>query len=209
MRGAIAAGHPLTAEAGARILQEGGNAVDACIAAGFASWVAESPLTGPGGGGFMLVHMAGERGAHVLDFFVTLPRNSLPPDAGVEMESVDIEYDRSSSQVFHIGAGSCAVPGVVAGLDAAHRSYATLPWAELIAPAEALARDGFEMSRPQAYLHAIVDLILRHTGEGHRVYGPGGSRIVGGDTVRLPDLAATLGRLADAGADDFYRGDLA
>ena len=51
MRGAIAAGHPLTAEAGARMLQEGGNAVDACLAAAFVSWVAESPLTGPGGGG--------------------------------------------------------------------------------------------------------------------------------------------------------------
>ena len=59
--GAIAAGHPLTAEAGAAILAEGGNAVDACLAAGFASWVAESPLTGPGGGGFLLVHRARDR----------------------------------------------------------------------------------------------------------------------------------------------------
>ena len=61
MRGAIAAGHRLTAEAGAEILAEGGNAVDACLAAGFASWVAESTLTGPGGGGFMLVHRARDR----------------------------------------------------------------------------------------------------------------------------------------------------
>ena len=61
MKGAVAAGHPLTAQAGARILAEGGNAVDACIAAGFVSWVTESPLTGPGAGGFMLVHRA--RGA--------------------------------------------------------------------------------------------------------------------------------------------------
>ena len=58
MRGAVAAGHPLTAMTGARILEEGGNAVDACIAAGFTSWVTESPLTGPGAGGFMLVHRA-------------------------------------------------------------------------------------------------------------------------------------------------------
>ena len=58
MRGAIAAVHPLTAAAGARVLREGGNAVDACIAAAFTSWVCESPLTGPGGGGFMLVHSA-------------------------------------------------------------------------------------------------------------------------------------------------------
>ena len=58
VRGAIAAGHPLTADAGARVLREGGGAVDACIAAAFVSWVCESPLTGPGGGGFMLVHDA-------------------------------------------------------------------------------------------------------------------------------------------------------
>ena len=61
MRGAIAAGHPLTAEVGARVLADGGNAVDACIAAGFASWVTESTLTGPGGGGFMLVHRGRDR----------------------------------------------------------------------------------------------------------------------------------------------------
>src|SRR5215468_8045901 len=116
MRGAIAAGHPLTAEAGARILAAGGNAVDACIAAGFASWVAESPLTGPGGGGFMLVHLAGEEGAHVLDFFVTLPGKGLPARPAAEMEVVDLEFDSSTTQVFHIGSASCAVPGTVAGL---------------------------------------------------------------------------------------------
>ena len=61
MRGAIAAGHPLTAQAGADVLAAGGNAVDAAIAASAASWVAESPLTGPGGGGFFLVHRAREQ----------------------------------------------------------------------------------------------------------------------------------------------------
>ena len=69
MRGAIAAGHPLTAEAGAEILREGGNAVDACIAAAFASWVVESTLTGPGAGGFLLVHRPQDRSVRLLDFF--------------------------------------------------------------------------------------------------------------------------------------------
>ena len=73
MRGAIAAGPQLTAEAGARILAEGGNAVDACIAAGFTSWVAESPLTGPGAGGFMLVHRSHDASSHLLDFFAATP----------------------------------------------------------------------------------------------------------------------------------------
>ena len=73
MRGAIAAGHPVTAEVGARVLAEGGNAVDAAVAAGFASWVTESPLTGAGGGGFMLVHRARDRSTRLLDFFVAVP----------------------------------------------------------------------------------------------------------------------------------------
>src|ERR671936_212608 len=115
--GAIAAGHPLTAEVGANVLADGGNAVDACVAAGFASWVTESPLTGPGAGGFMLIH------------------RGLDGRAAREMEEVDVDFDRETSQVFHIGAASCGVPGTVAGLEAAHRSFGSLPWRRLIEPA--------------------------------------------------------------------------
>ena len=208
MRGAIAAGHPLTAQAGARVLAEGGNAVDACIAAGFASWVTESPLTGPGGGGFMLVHRASDRSTRVLDFFVAVP--GLGGRGGsAEMEAVDVDFTTESSQVFRIGAASCAVPGVAAGLEAAHRSFGTLPWRELIAPAAELARGGIELTRAQAYLHAILDLILRHTDEGRTIYGRDGQRLVAGDRLVLSDLARTLERLAERGAADLYRGELA
>src|SRR5438045_2468849 len=102
MRGAVAAGHPLTAEAGARILAEGGNAVDACIAAGFASWVVESPLSGPGGGGFMLVHRAGTRSARLLDFFVAAPGLGRRPPRRAPFEDVDVDFDGATSQVFRI-----------------------------------------------------------------------------------------------------------
>ena len=166
MRGAIAAGHRLTAEAGAEILAEGGNAVDACLAAAFASWVAESPLTGPAAGGFLLVHRARDRTDRLLDFFVALPGRGSDKPPEPHMESIDIDFDGSSSQVFLVGPGSCAVPGSVAGLEAAHKRYASLPWRRLIEPAIALARDGVELTPPQAYLHAILDLILRHTAGG-------------------------------------------
>ena len=73
MRGAVAAGHPLTAQAGADVLAAGGNAVDAAVGAALVSWVAESPLTGPGSGGFMLVHRARDRSTRVFDFFVSVP----------------------------------------------------------------------------------------------------------------------------------------
>ncbi|MBA2476494.1 MAG: gamma-glutamyltransferase, partial [Actinobacteria bacterium] len=208
MRGAIAGGHPLTAEAGARVLAEGGNAVDACIAACFASWVAESPLTGPGGGGFMLVHRARDRSTRVLDFFVTAPGLGLEPGGAAAMEAVDVDFSGGSSQVFRIGAASCAVPGTVAGLEAAHRAYASLPWRELIRPAAELARSGLELTRPQAYLHAILDLILRHTPEGRAVYGEEG-RLVAGERLTMSDLAGTLELLAHEGAAVLYRGELA
>src|SRR5689334_16148622 len=110
MRGAIAAGHPLTAEAGAAVLAEGGDAVDACVAAGFASWVVESPLTGPGGGGFMLVHRARDRTTRLLDFFVAVPGLGRAPRTG-EMDEVAVDFDSQTAQIFHIGSASCAVPG--------------------------------------------------------------------------------------------------
>jgi gamma-glutamyltranspeptidase/glutathione hydrolase len=208
MRGAIAAGHPLTAEAGARVLAEGGNAVDACIGAGFASWVAESPLTGPGGGGFMLVHRARDRTTRVFDFFVAVPGLGLGRHERAEMESVDVDFTPESSQVFHIGAASCAVPGTVAGLEAAHRVYGSLPWRTLAQPAVELARNGVEVSRPQAYLHAILDLILRHTDEGRRIYGRDGERLVAGDRLAMPDLAATIERIATGGAGEIHGGEI-
>jgi gamma-glutamyltranspeptidase/glutathione hydrolase len=208
VRGAVAAGHQLTAEAGARILAEGGTAVDACIAAAFMSWVAESPLTGPGAGGFMLVHRARERSTRLVDFFVATPGLGAPVRARGEMESVDIDFSGESTQVFRIGSASCAVPGTTAGLAAAHRRFGTLPWRTLLEPAIEAARAGIELTRPQAYLHAILDLILRHTDEGRRVYGISGARLAPGDHLRLPDLAETMERLAGE-PSDLYTGELA
>ena len=209
MRGAVAAGHPLTAEAGAAVLAEGGNAVDACIAAAFVSWVAESTLTGPGAGGFMLVHRARDRTTRVLDHFVTVPGLGLGRHEVAEMESVDVAFTPESSQAFRIGAASCAVPGAAAGLGEAHRRFGTLPWGTLLEQAIRHAREGVVMTKPQAYLHAILDMILRHTSEGRAIYGRNGNRLVAGDRLVMSDLAGTLERLAERGAHDLYRGELA
>jgi gamma-glutamyltranspeptidase/glutathione hydrolase len=203
MRGAIAAGHPLTAAVGADVLAGGGNAVDACVAAGFASWVAESPLTGAGGGGFMLVHRHADRSTRVLDFFVAVPGRT----SGAEMEAIDIDFSGGDHQVFRIGPASVAVPGTLAGLEEAHRRFGSLPWSELVSPAIALARDGIELTRPQAYLHAILDLILRHTDEGRAVYGPEG-RLVAGERLVQDDLASSLRLIARSGAKALYAGEL-
>jgi gamma-glutamyltranspeptidase/glutathione hydrolase len=209
MKGAVAAGHPLTAQAGAEVLAQGGNAVDACIAAAFVSWVAESTLTGPGAGGFMLVHQARDRSTRVLDHFVTVPGLGLSARQLAEMDSIEVAFTPESSQAFHIGVASCAVPGAVAGLGEAHRRFASLPWRTLLEPAIRHAREGVVVTRAQAYLHAILDLILRHTEAAAEIYGPNGERLVAGDRLVMSDLAQTLELLAERGADEFYRGELA
>jgi gamma-glutamyltranspeptidase/glutathione hydrolase len=212
VKGAVAAGHALTAQAGARVLEEGGNAVDACVAASFAAWVAESPLTGPGAGGFALVLPGDGRPARVADFFVATPGMGRPVPPGAEMQAIDVGFggDSETTQVFNIGEASCAVPGAAAGLEAVHAMYGRLPWHELLQPAIELARDGVEMSREQVHLHAILDLILRHADEGRRIYSrPDGARLVPGDVLRLTDLGRTLEQIASEGSTVLYRGELA
>jgi gamma-glutamyltranspeptidase/glutathione hydrolase len=203
----VAAGHPLTAQAGARILEQGGNAVDACIAAGFVSWVTESPLTGPGAGGFMLVHRASDRSDRLLDFFVALPGRGLEAQAAA-MTEVEVPFDEHTVQLFRIGGASCAVPGTVAGLGEAHRLYSRVPWPDLIAPAVELARQGVVLNPQQAFLHRILDVMLRAEPEGRRIYGERRA-LKSGERVVMTDLADTLELLAAEGAESFYRGPLA
>ncbi|HWP34722.1 MAG TPA: gamma-glutamyltransferase, partial [Thermodesulfobacteriota bacterium] len=185
MRGAIAAGHPLTAEAGARVLAAGGNAVDALLAAALTAFVAEGPLTGPAGGGFLLVREpAGE--AVVLDCFFAVPRRPLG-----EMESVVIDFADAGRQVFHVGPGAVAVPGLLAGLEEAHRRFASRPWEELAAPAVALAAEGVPCDPPRAFLHRILAPVLLREEAGRRVYGRP-------ERVTTGELRATLERVRDA-----------
>src|ERR671921_1244598 len=102
MRGVVAAGHPLTAQAGADVLRAGGNAVDAAVAAVLMSFVAESPLTGPGAGGFMLVHTAGGED-HLLDFFVAAPGRGLEAPArraAAALQPVEVRFADDAVQVF-------------------------------------------------------------------------------------------------------------
>ena len=183
MQGAIAAGSRPTAEAGARVLEEGGNAVDACIAAAFAASVAEGPLTGPTGGGFFLAWVDGE--ASVLDCFFAAPAKPLG-----EMEEIVIDFGDASTQIFHVGEGSVAVPGLVAGLEEAHRRFGTVPWPELAEPAIELARAGVEKTEAQRTLHAILSGILQREDAGKRIYG---------DDTRIDtaEIVQTLERIRD------------
>lgn len=182
MRGAIAAGHPLTAEAGAKVLADGGNGVDACIAAAFAAFVTEGPLTGPAGGGFFLAHVDGE--ATLIDCFFAVPTKPIG-----EIDHLTVDFG-SSTQSYHVGEGSIAVPGLLAGLAEAHSRFGQLAWAELVAPAIELARRGVDVSPAQAFLHEILVAVLQRDDGGRRIYG-------NPKHLDTSDLAATLERVRD------------
>src|SRR5512144_2592858 len=168
MRGVVAAGHPLTAEAGARVLREGGNAVDAAIAAMLTSWVTEPLLTGPGAGGYMLVAEPG-REPVLLDFFVEVPGRGADPARREPLEPVDVSFE-DAVQVFNIGPASVGVYGNPAGVCEAARRFGTVPLADLTAPAAALARAGVRLERQQAYVFEILAPILRSTPEARALF---------------------------------------
>lgn len=205
-RGAVAAGHPETAEAGAWALREGGNAIDAAVASMAASMAAESPLTGLGAGGYMLVFEPGEEPV-LLDFFVAAPGLGAQ-QREAELIPVDVDFG-DTTQVFNIGAASCGVPGTPAGLAEANRRFGSMPLDQLFGPAIRLAREGLPINRQQAYLLTILAPVLTHQREGVEIYAPGGAPLREGERFVFGELAEALERLGAEGAEPFYRGEIA
>ncbi len=185
MRGAIAAGNRHTAEAGAWALREGGTCVDAALAAIFAAFVTEGPLTGPCGGGFVMLHEPGASTA-VLDCVFAVPSG-----ARDDMDEVEIDFADASSQVFHIGEASVAVPGLLPGLEEAHERRGRLPWQRLFFPALELAARPFPATDAQAFLHEILVPILQREPGGRAIYGTPGQ-------IDATGLVPTLRLLRDA-----------
>ncbi|MEA2269296.1 MAG: gamma-glutamyltranspeptidase / glutathione hydrolase, partial [Solirubrobacteraceae bacterium] len=202
----VAAGHPVTAEAGARVLREGGNAVDAAVGAVLASWAAEPLLTGPGAGGYLLVAGAGEDPT-LLDFFVEAPGRGADPAQRADLLPAEVSFG-DAAQVFNVGPASCATYGSPAGLAEALRRWGSVPAAELAAPAAALARDGVALNAAQAYIFEILEPILTTTPEAAAVFAPGGRALREGEVFRDPALADTIERFGAEGAEPFYAGDI-
>ena len=208
MRGVVAAGHPLTAEAGARILRDGGNAVDAAVGAVLMSFVAESPLTGPGAGGFMLLHTASGED-HLLDFFVGAPGRGLERLEPAALTPIRIHWHDDAFQLFNIGPSSCGVYGTPKGLAEALRRFGSMPLSALVgAPARA-AREGVAVSQVQEYLFQILDPIMAAEPEGRAIYQVDGRPVRAGDVIRLPEVGDLLDRLGAEGPDFLYTGDVA
>ena len=205
-RGVVAAGHPLTADAGARVLRDGGNAVDAAVAAVLTSFVTESPLTGLGAGGYMLVHAPAE--SVVLDFFVAVPGLD-GTQRRSELVGIPVYFTPENPQVFHIGAASCGVPGTPAGLEEALARFGSIPLAELAREPARLAREGVQVNPEQASFMRILEPILTHFDEAREIYAPEGRLLAAGDSFRFLELGDALERLGAEGAKPFYRGEVA
>jgi gamma-glutamyltranspeptidase / glutathione hydrolase len=201
----VAAGHPLTAEAGAQVLREGGNAVDAAICAVLTSFVTESQLTGFGAGGFMMVHEAGED--ILVDFFVAAG-GADGVERTAELIPIPVYFDETP-QTFNCGPASCGVPGNPAGLEHVHRRFGSIPLERLAEPGIELGRKGVRLSSAAAYFHEILHPILISTPECAALYTPEGERLVEGDVFRFPEMSDALERFAAQGAEPFYSGDTA
>ena len=214
--GVVATQHQAASEVGARVLAEGGNAVDAAVATSFALATVEPWMSGLGGGGYMLVHPAGEGRTWVVSFGMVAPGALEPADypltgeAGADMFGWPaVEDDRNMR-----GPLAVAVPGQVAGLARAHARFGTRPWTDLVAPASALAERGMEVD-----WHATV-AIAATAADLAQDPGCAGAYLADGfpqaapwtgpaPRIRLGRLAETLRRLAEAGPEDFYTGDIA
>jgi len=186
-------------ELGARIMQDGGNAVDAAIAVSFALAVVKPNAGNIGGGGFMVVRMADGTTA-ALDY-----REKAPLEATRDMFLDDRGELTDKSMLGHLAVG---VPGSVMGLWEAHRRFGTLPWADLVEPAAELA-DGFEVHEGFRRDIANKESDLRLYETTAATFLPGGRIVDIGETFAQPELAATLRRIRDQGADGFYRGETA
>lgn len=212
--GMVTAKHPLVAEAGVRVLHEGGNAVDAAVAMAFATGVAEPMMSGLGGGGFMTVSMADGRRA-VIVYQVRAPlaahdaMYALTPAFRMDGQGfVGVKDDAN-----FIGHQAAAVPGLVAGLHLARERFGSRPLARLIEPAIALAEDGYPVTWYTTLLLGTGMGLMRRFPETMRVFYHDGIPYPPGVDVpvafRQPDLAATLRRIAAEGPDGFYRGPVA
>jgi gamma-glutamyltranspeptidase/glutathione hydrolase len=186
-------------EVGVGILKAGGNAVDAAIAAAFALAVVNPEAGNIGGGGFMVIRLA-DRRTFSLDY-----RERAPGAASRDMYLDTAGALTNASTLGHLAVG---VPGTVAGLWAAHQRFGTLPWPALVEPAIRLAR-GFEVREREARSLAMGEASLHSFPTTESTFLPEGHAPVRGDTLRQPELAETLQRIADRGRDGFYTGETA
>ena len=204
----VATGHPLVSRAAMEIIENGGNAFDAAVGAGFASAVAEQTLTSLGGGGFLLART--NKGEETLfDFFTNTP--------GIGLDHSNLEphffpvtiHFPGSDQDFNIGLGSVAVPGNLKGFLHVHKRLGRLDLEKILQPAIRLARDGLKLNDWQGYFLNLLEPIVTYSPAGRELYTINGTCAKQGDHITNPQIADFLSQLPDDCGDNFYRGELA
>ncbi|MCW3013776.1 MAG: Gamma-glutamyltransferase, partial [Solirubrobacterales bacterium] len=185
-------------------LREGGNAVDAAVAAMLTTIVADPQLTGMRAGGYMLT-VGFDAEPVLLDFFVVAPGRGGPPAAEARLLPVTVDFG-DATQVFHGGAASVGAWGMPAGIAEAMRRWGTVPLSELVAPAAALARSGVPLNAAQGFVSTILEGLVVCTPEAAAIFAPGGRALRAGDVMRWPELGDAMELLAAEGAAPFYRG---
>ncbi len=205
-KGAVACGHEETAAAASEILDEGGNAFDAALAAMCAAFVVEPVFCSLGGGGFLLAGPA-EGEALAYDFFVETPCRRRPVH-DIDFYPILADFG-TAKQEFHIGLGAIATPGAIKGLFEVHADLGSLPMTRLVEPAVRLAREGWRLRPIDHFVFRVVGPILVARDDSRGVYTrPDGDLLQRGDVMLQPDLADCLEALAREGADLFYDGEM-
>ena len=201
--GVVVSAHHLASDAGAALLAQGGNAVDAAVATAFALSVTYPAAGNIGGGGFMIVRLA-DGTATSFDYREKAPRAATP--AMYQDRQGNILGAATDS-----GWRAIGVPGTVRGLAMAHAKFGARPWKDVVMPAVTLAEQGFPVSAAFAQeLNAAVANLLTHFDASVAAYAkPGGGAWAAGDTLRLPQLGRALRAIADEGPDAFYTGWIA
>ena len=199
--GTVVSAHPIATEIGMEVLRDGGNAVDAAVAVGFAMGVVDQFHSGIGGGGFIVIRMA-DGTIHTID-----GRETAPAAATRDMYLRDGQFDPSLSQEGVLAVG---VPGIVAAYEEALDLVGTKALAEVIQPSILVARDGFKLDKPYANVIQETAEKLKTDPASAAIYlHKDGSPLAAGEILRQPDLAATYKKIAAGGADYFYRGEFA
>ncbi len=203
--GAVASGHPLVSEAAATLLRAGGNAFDAAVAAGFASSVAEPAFTSLGGGGFLLA-VTPEREV-LFDFFTETPGRGARCEKP-HFQPVNVRFP-GTTQVFHVGLGSIAVPGSLLGLVEVHKQLGRAPLEDVLAPAIAIARDGVVLTSFVCDVLRLLWPIYSLTEGSRAVFAQDGDVPAAGCRLDFGEMAGFLADLPRGGVESFYRGELA
>ncbi len=191
-KGMVCSGHPLASQAGIRVLQNGGNAVDAAVAVGAALNVVEPHMSGIGGDGFIMVYQKATGSVRVMNCTGAAP-------GGATQE----RYEKTGIPMR--GVLSASIPGLLDGWANAHQEYGSLPWADLFDDAISLADEGFPVTHTLASYIAAEPGLLQHLTSA-KVYSRSGAPLSGGDILLQRDLARSFRQVASEGPDALFRG---